>query len=125
MSDKPVTPGGPAGGSEPPRGFWIRDLAVGYSTGESLVLVVGGVTIDVPQGRITGFAGESGSGKTTTALSAIGYIPSHARLLGGDALLNGQSILRLDRASLRRLWASKIRFSSGGRGFRSRPQFSW
>ena len=90
--------------------FRIRHLAVGYSNGGPVVPIVGDVAIDVRQGQITGLAGESGSGKTTAALSALGYFPPHAVLLGGEVLLDGQPLLNLPAARLRRVWASKISY---------------
>ncbi|PYM66684.1 MAG: ABC transporter ATP-binding protein [Candidatus Rokuibacteriota bacterium] len=101
--------------------FEIRDLAVAYASDSGHTPVVGGVSVRVRPGLITGLAGESGSGKTTAALSAIAYLPAGARRLGGEALLDGQSILDLDRVALRRLWASKISYVAQDAGAALNP----
>lgn len=90
--------------------FEVHDLAVAYGNGTERTTVVGGATIQVRPGQITGLAGESGSGKTTACLTAIGYLPPGATLLGGDALLDGRSILGLGRAALRQVWATRISY---------------
>ena len=93
-----------------PEGFEIRDLAVAYAEAGGHTPVVGGVSLRARPGRITGVAGESGSGKTTAVLSAIAYLPPGARRLGGEARLHGQSIFDLDPIARRRLWASAISY---------------
>jgi peptide/nickel transport system ATP-binding protein len=91
-------------------GFEVRDLTVAYAGSGGLMPVVEGVNLWARPGRITGLAGESGSGKTTAALSAIAYLPAGATRLRGDAFLDGQSLLALDASARRRLWASEISY---------------
>jgi peptide/nickel transport system ATP-binding protein len=92
------------------RGLSVRELAVAYRSHGDLLPVVGGATLNVLPGRITGLAGESGSGKTTACLAAIGYLPAGAILLGGDVLLGRRSLVDLDRKSLRQVWAKRISY---------------
>ncbi len=87
-------------------GFSVQDLQVAYGPVE----VVGGITITVPRGTVTGVAGESGSGKTTAALASMGYIPAGARRLRGSAILDGIDLLTLDPESRRRVWATKVSY---------------
>jgi oligopeptide/dipeptide ABC transporter ATP-binding protein len=87
-------------------GFEVRELHVAFGASE----VVGGITINVARGTVTGVAGESGSGKTTAALTSIGYTPPGARLLAGSALLDGVDLLELDDRARRRMWASRISY---------------
>ena len=128
MSRRPPDSDGPhagrvaVGAGRESRGeFEIRDLAVAYASDSGHTPVVGGVSVRVRPGLITGLAGESGSGKTTAALSAIAYLPAGARRLGGEVLLDGQSILDLDRVALRRLWASKISYVAQDAGAALNP----
>jgi peptide/nickel transport system ATP-binding protein len=94
---------------------------VAYAVGGGHTVVVGGVSFGARPGRITGLAGESGSGKTTAVLSAIAYLPPGARRLSGEAQLDGQSILDLGRDALRRLWASEISYVAQDAGAALNP----
>jgi peptide/nickel transport system ATP-binding protein len=90
--------------------FAVRDLAVGFRTPAEVVPVVSGVDLSASPGRITGIAGESGSGKTTAVLAAIGYLPGAAVRLGGESYLGDTSILELARDAQRRVWATRISY---------------
>jgi peptide/nickel transport system ATP-binding protein len=92
------------------RQFAVRGLSVGFRTPAGVVPVVSGVDLTATPGRITGIAGESGSGKTTAVLAAIGYLPGAAVRLGGDSSLGDTSILALDRDARRRVWATRISY---------------
>jgi len=81
----------------------IRDLRIAVG-GRPLV---DGVDITVAPGEIVGLAGESGSGKTLTALTALGFVPEGA-VTSGEVLLDGQDVLALDIASLRRLRGDRV-----------------
>ena len=111
----------PGGDREPSEGLEIRDLAVAYAVGGGHTLVVGGVSLRARPGQITGLAGESGSGKTTAALSAIAYLPPGASRRGGEVRLDGRSILDLGRVALRRLWASEISYVAQDAGAALNP----
>jgi peptide/nickel transport system ATP-binding protein len=119
-----VSPSGAPGqvdGRESAEGFEIRDLVVAYALGGVHTPVVGGVSLRARPGRITGVAGESGSGKTTAVLSAIAYLPPGAHRLAGDARLDGRPILDLERIALRRLWASEISYVAQDTGSALNP----
>ena len=88
----------------------VEDLQVAYASEASRVLVVGGVTFEARPGEITGIAGESGSGKTTALLAAIGYLPPGATHLGGSSRLNGIDLLRLEPRQLRGIWAHRVSY---------------
>ena len=55
----------------------IKDLFVEYSTMEGKVYAVNGVDISLDEGETLGLVGETGAGKTTTALSVMGLLPEH------------------------------------------------
>jgi peptide/nickel transport system ATP-binding protein len=61
----------------------VRDLRVGYPAGESVVEIVTGVSFDLHRGEALGLAGESGCGKTTTALAVMQLLDPGLRLLSG------------------------------------------
>jgi peptide/nickel transport system permease protein len=72
----------------------VRNLSVGVdSTGAgSGVRLVTDVSFDVEQGTVLGLVGESGCGKTMTALSLLGLLPSGVSVTGGQILWNGRNL---------------------------------
>jgi ABC-type dipeptide/oligopeptide/nickel transport system ATPase component len=70
--------------------------------------VLDGVSLRVPRGSLTAIVGETGSGKTLTALSVIGLAPRGFHLTGGTITFDGRDITRPDRATLRRLRGTGI-----------------
>jgi peptide/nickel transport system ATP-binding protein len=87
----------------------VRQLSVAYRTSDGAVNpVVSGVDLNLYPGTITGLAGESGCGKTTTALAAIGYRTPGMRILGGEARFAGIDLLSASTSELRNLWGRGI-----------------
>ena len=70
-------------------GLTIRDLTVTMGTGQRARQIITGIDLDVPAGRITGLAGESGSGKTMTGLAALGLLPRAAVPPGASSTAGG------------------------------------
>ena len=70
----------------------LEQLTVSYPTKAGLVQAVGGVSLALEPGEALGVAGESGCGKTTTALAIPRLLPDGA-LVGGRILLRGQNLL--------------------------------
>jgi len=72
----------------------VRNLSVGVdSTGTgSGVRLVTDVSFDVQPGTVLGLVGESGCGKTMTALSLLGLLPSGVSVTGGQILWNGRNL---------------------------------
>ena len=63
-----------------------------------MVTALDGLSMQVMPGEIVGLVGESGCGKSTAALSFMRLIPKPGRITGGDILLDGQDILKSQRA---------------------------
>ena len=87
-------------------GLNVTNLTVSFQ-GTPVVYRLG---LTAAPGKITGVAGESGSGKTTAVLTAIGYTPPGATRDAGEAQLGEASIFSLDKTSLRALWADTISY---------------
>jgi oligopeptide/dipeptide ABC transporter ATP-binding protein len=77
----------------------VRDLAVEIGARR----VVDGVSFALAPGETLALVGESGCGKSLTALALLGLLPGAARLAGGAALLEGTDLARLDERALRRI----------------------
>lgn len=80
----------------------VRDLTVRFKSrsGGSLK-AVDGVSFDLQHGHSLGLVGESGSGKSTTAFALMRLLPANGRITGGEVLLDGVDLLRLDDRALR------------------------
>jgi len=71
----------------------IQNLSVEYRTMEGTVYAVNGVDIQIPKGKSLGLVGETGAGKSTTALSILKLIPDPPGVVtGGKVILNGVDI---------------------------------
>ena len=85
----------------------VEGLRVTLPSGSRAVTVVDGVDYEVADGQVFGIAGESGSGKTVSALALMGLLPSGART-SGSARFAGADLLSMRPSQLRRLCGSKI-----------------
>src|SRR3990172_185355 len=80
----------------------VCGLSVRFVGREKTMHAVEDVTFDVRRREIVGLVGESGCGKTVTALSIILLLPSHtARIVGGAILFDGRDLLTLSEAEMR------------------------
>jgi oligopeptide transport system ATP-binding protein len=86
----------------------LKNLQVKFHTQDGVVSAVEGLSLQVAAGQILGLVGESGCGKSTTALSIMRLLPRSSRIAGGEMLLDGQNILRLNEREMRKLRGSKI-----------------
>src|SRR3954447_26529931 len=78
----------------------IRNLQVGFRTDEGSFNVLDGVSFTVRTGRTLCLVGESGCGKSVTALSIMGLLAPTAHVGRGEILLDGTDILKLGRKAL-------------------------
>jgi peptide/nickel transport system ATP-binding protein len=86
----------------------VRDLDVRIgAAGPDVVSEIG---FEVPAGEVLGLVGESGSGKTTVALALLGHARRGLRITGGEVLLDGTDLLRLDRGQLRAARGAKVAY---------------
>ena len=80
----------------------IRDLRVIYETDQSTVYAVNGVNLTVKKGKTLGLVGETGAGKTTTALSIMRLLPKKIGLIReGSIHLDGHDIMELTESDMR------------------------
>ncbi len=85
----------------------VRDLHVSFRSADNPVPAVSGLTFDIKESEIFGLAGESGCGKSITALSIMGILPPNA-FAKGEIFFKGRDLLKLDEESKRRLRGDEI-----------------
>ena len=85
----------------------VRDLSVALRTSHGIRRAVNGISFSIGQGEILGIAGESGSGKTLTALSLLGLLPLGART-SGSVRFEGRELLGLRRRQLREVRGKQV-----------------
>ncbi len=86
----------------------VRNLKTHFFTDEGVVKAVDGVSFSIPRGKTLGLVGESGSGKSVTALSINRLVSNPGRIVGGEVLLDGEDILKLDESRMRYWRGGKI-----------------
>ena len=87
----------------------IRDLWVQYRTDEAVVAAVNGISLTVERGEALGLVGETGAGKTTTALSIMQLLPDiSAKITGGDIRYEGESLIQMSPAKKREYRGNKV-----------------
>jgi peptide/nickel transport system ATP-binding protein len=87
----------------------IKDLWIEYETEDEIVKAVNGIAIDLDKGQNLGLVGETGAGKTTTALGILNLLPKGVgKIKKGTIEFNGQDLLKLTEAELRDIRGSKI-----------------
>ena len=80
----------------------VRDLTIQYVTDSGTVHAVEGLNLRLGRGETLGFVGETGAGKTTTALGIMRLIPSPPGVVrSGEILFEGEDLLRKSEAEMR------------------------
>jgi oligopeptide/dipeptide ABC transporter ATP-binding protein len=86
----------------------VQDLRVHFWTGSGTVHAVNGISFDIGPGETLGIVGESGCGKSVTALALLGLLPRAGRVRSGSASFDGRDLLRLTQRALRRVRGRQI-----------------
>ncbi|WP_328848388.1 ABC transporter ATP-binding protein [Micromonospora zamorensis] len=87
----------------------IRDLSVSFPTETGTVSAVDGVSLDLASGEIVGMVGESGCGKSVTAMSIAGLLPGSARVTG-SVRLDGTELVGARESALRPVRGQEIAY---------------
>ena len=77
---------------------------------DSLLPIVKGVSFSVARGEVVALIGESGSGKTTIALSALGYAKPGLEFVGGEVRLEGENVITMASDQLRSLRGQRVAY---------------
>ena len=86
----------------------VRDLSTHIRLTSSVVQAVGNVDLHIEAGETLGLVGESGCGKSMTALSIMGLLPPGGSVAGGSIKLDGRELVGLRRDEMRRIRGSEI-----------------
>lgn len=78
----------------------VKELKTYFSISQGQVHAVDGVSFSLEQGKSIGLVGESGCGKTTTALSVLKLLPEEGRVVSGKILFNGLDITDYDEKAM-------------------------
>ena len=77
---------------------------------DSLLPIVKGVSFNVARGEVVALIGESGSGKTTIALSALGYTKPGLEFAGGEVRLESEDVITMESNQLRALRGQRVAY---------------
>jgi peptide/nickel transport system ATP-binding protein len=86
----------------------INNLAVRFVTERAIVNALNGVELTINKGESIGLVGESGAGKTTTALSILNLLAKTGKVTSGDILFNGNSIFKMKEREMINIRGNKI-----------------
>lgn len=86
----------------------VKNLSTYFHTRHGIIKAVDGVSFEVAAGKTLGLVGESGCGKSVTALSILRLIEPPGRILSGEVWLNGCELLKLPLRQLRQVRGKEI-----------------
>lgn len=87
----------------------VEDLSIIYKTDLETVYAVNGISFSLKQGETMGLVGETGAGKTTTAMGIMGLLPKRtARITSGQILFENQNVCTLKEREMERIRGQKI-----------------
>src|SRR5690242_10426788 len=87
----------------------VRDLKTHFFTVDGITRAVDGVSFDVFPGETLGIVGESGCGKSVTALSIMRLLPPRlARTVNGSVTFENRDLVQLDETEMRKLRGNRL-----------------
>ncbi|MEY8368741.1 ABC transporter ATP-binding protein [Anaerovoracaceae bacterium 42-11] len=87
----------------------VKDLEVIYKTDLETVYAVNNISFDLDKGETLGLVGETGAGKTTTALSILRLLPERtAQIVNGSIELEGRNVLELTEKEMQKIRGEKV-----------------
>jgi oligopeptide transport system ATP-binding protein len=86
----------------------VEDLQVRFGTQRGVVHAVNGISFETRPGETLGIVGESGCGKSVTSLAILGILARNGRVTQGRAVFEGQDLIGMDDAELRRIRGKEV-----------------
>ena len=95
--------------SDTPNLLEVKDLVVEFSTERGTIRAIDGISFDIPEGGTLGVVGESGCGKSVTALSVMRLVPTPpGTISGGPILYQGNNLLTASESEMREVRGNNI-----------------
>ncbi len=88
----------------------LVDLKIEAKSNDQWSKIVNGVSLSIRPGEVLGLVGESGAGKSTVGLAALGYFRPGAKVTGGEVRLLGQNILDIPEEERRKFRGTKVAY---------------
>ena len=79
----------------------VKDLRTWLDTGDAPVRAVDGLSFEIRRGETFALVGESGCGKSMTALSVMRLLPDAGSIVGGAVELDGRDLMQLPESAMR------------------------
>ena len=87
----------------------VKDLVIHYETEDEVVEAVNNISFEIKKGEVLGLVGETGAGKTTTALGIMGLLPAKVgHVIQGSIEMEGKDLLKLSDREMRQVRGKKI-----------------
>ena len=87
----------------------IKNLTIHYITDDGVVRAVNGIDLSLEKGDTLGLVGETGAGKTTTALGIMGLVPDPpGKIISGEIFYGGEDLLKKSNAEMRKIRGGEI-----------------
>ena len=86
----------------------IKNLSVKFTTEKNICYALNGVNLTLNKGESLGLVGESGAGKTTTALATLNLLPPKiSQVTSGEIYYNGQNVFEMSKEELQAIRGKK------------------
>ena len=86
----------------------IKNLTIHFQTEEGDVCAVNGIDLSVEPGKTLGLVGETGAGKTTTALGILRLVPEPGKVLSGTIEYKGKDIMKMSEKEVQDIRGNEI-----------------
>jgi len=86
----------------------VKDLLTQFRLDDGLLTAVNGISFEIHKGETLGIVGESGCGKSVTALSLLNLIEPPGKVAGGEILCDGVNVLKMNKRELRSFRGNQI-----------------
>src|SRR5471032_2465448 len=88
----------------------IRGLRIEGQSDDRWQEIVKGIDLTLRRGEVLGLIGESGAGKSTIGLAAMGYARPGCRISAGTITFDGIDLMKLSAAEIRKLWGRRVAY---------------